>query len=183
MPDLSSNEVMCGVCADNTPYTQDRFQHHLVSEHEEEIVCHLCGKHYSRLDTLTFHLKNCHNTEKQGFSCSACSYKNTGLCRYQKHLKTYHTEESSKLLKEVFQCSLNIPLVKGSSPKPSAADSFVCASCPFKAKSVQKLNDHMLKAHKDIMEEKDVVTCAECGLKVRNNRKLQKHMQTSHQHA
>lgn len=134
--------------------------------------CTRCKKCLSTLQCLQTHVKA---HEREEHQCEHCNFRTANKNVLQQHLESRHVtkgpfgREACPKCKRTYK-SRKLMLLH--SKRCGMTPEFKCGFCPYQAKTLMILRDHVKKRH----IHKEEISC-ECGKKFTNKKYFEKHQQ------
>ena len=164
----------------------------MKSEEKSTCECRICGKDYSDLRSLRWHIKDVHNQSIH--KCKICEKTFSNHSNLNKHIRFIHEKLKNKLCHSCGEVFSRIEDLRGhesvclnaSKVNLKNRKKFGCSYCHKKVTTRTKLKAHISKKHEklDVKEEsfrrKSDLECEICSKKMKSSRNLEHHIKSVH---
>ena len=158
--DNSSGLFMCDNCASIFKRKADLRRHEISQHFEFKHLCDVCGKKFTRLESLLLHLRNLHDKNEKTFQCDKCEETFNKKANFVRHIDGRNKNSCHKCWAEF--CTKR-KLLKHAQIHVT----YECVHCKKTFANKQNLRKHLAKR-----EEK---LCSECGKHLCNMSDLNSH--------
>ncbi|OXU25922.1 hypothetical protein TSAR_011827 [Trichomalopsis sarcophagae] len=165
--------VYCATCKVLSEYVRTKTKRNCTNcQNPLFYQCTRCKKCLSTLQCLQTHIKV---HEREEHHCEHCDFRTANKNVLQQHLETRHVTRGPFGREECPKCKRTYKsrkLMLMHNKRCGVTPEFKCGFCPYMAKTIMILRDHVKKRH--ISKEESV---CECGKKFTNKKYFEKHQQ------
>ena len=95
----SSGLFICDNCASIFKRKADLRRHEISQHFEFKHLCDVCGKKFTRLESLLLHLRNFHDKNEKTFQCDECDYTCARIDNLTNHRTIMHAATNKLTLR------------------------------------------------------------------------------------